>query len=80
MSDRRGLWVSLDHGAVGALHLQELDDKGGASGNNLRGEVAERAVLNAHDGQLAAEGQLKGQTVQVGVVIQVQLLKVLQST
>ncbi len=42
--------------------------------------MAEGAVLYAHDGQLAAERQLERQTVQVRVVVQVQVLQVLQST
>lgn len=40
--------------------------------------MAEGTVLDAHDGQLAAEGQLKWEAVQVGVVVEVQLLQVLQ--
>lgn len=67
-----------DHGTVGTLHLEELDDERRASGDNLRWKVAEGAVLYAHDGKLTAQGQLERQTVQVRVVIQVQVLKVLQ--
>lgn len=67
-----------DHGPVGTLHLEELDDEGRASSDDLRREVAEGAVLDAHDGQLAAQGQLERQTVQVRVVVQVQVLQVLQ--
>lgn len=69
-----------DHGTVGPLHLEELDNEGGAPGDDLRGQMAERTVLDAHDGQLAAQGQLKREAVQVGVVIEVQLLQVLQCT
>lgn len=72
--------VVSDHGAVGTLHLEELDDEGRASGDDLRWEVAEGAVLYAHDGQLTAECQLERQTVQVRVVVQVQVLQVLQCT
>lgn len=71
-------WWS-DHGTVRALHLEELDDEGRAAGDDLRRELAQRAVLDAHDGQLAAERQLEGQPVQIGVVVQVQFLQVLQS-
>lgn len=67
------------HGTVRSLHLEELDDEGGAPGDNLGRQVAEGTVLDAHDGQLAAEGQLKREAVQVGVVVEVQLLQVLQS-
>lgn len=72
-----GFWPS-DHGPVWTLHLKELDDEGGPPGHDLGGQVAERTVLDAHDGQLAAQRQLEGQAVQVGVVVQVQLLQVLQ--
>lgn len=69
---------SSHHGTVGSLHLKKLDDEGGSPCNNLGRQVAEGAVLDAHDGQLAAEGQLERKAVQVGVVIEVQLLQVLQ--
>lgn len=69
---------SSDHGPVGALHLKELNDERGPPCHDLGGQVAERTVLDAHDGQLAAQCQLEGQAVQVGVVVQVQLLQVLQ--
>lgn len=84
---RRGSGVRLDwdraapsshHGTVRSLHLKKLDDEGGSPCDNLGRQVAEGTVLNAHDGQLAAEGQLKRKAVQVGVVIEVQLLQVLQ--
>lgn len=42
--------------------------------------MAERTVLDAHDGQLAAEGQLEREAVQVGVIVEVQFLQVLQCT
>lgn len=42
--------------------------------------MAEGTVLYAHDGQLAAEGQLEREAVQVGVVVEVQFLQVLQCT
>lgn len=69
-----------DHGTVRPLHLQELDDEGGAPSDYLWRQVAQGTVLDAHDRQLAAQGQLKGQAVKVGVVIQIQLLEVLQCT
>lgn len=75
-----GLRALSDHGPVGPLHLEELDNEGGAPGDDLRGQMAERTVLDTHDGQLAAQGQLKREAVQVGVVIEVQLLQVLQCT
>lgn len=66
-------WAALgsDHGTIWSLHLEELNDEGGASRDNLGWQVAERTVLDAHDGQLAAEGQLKWEAVQVGVVVEV---------
>lgn len=67
-----------DHGTVWPLHLEELDDEGGASCDNLWWQVGEGTVLDAHDGQLAAEGQLEWEAVQVGVVVEVQFLQVLQ--
>lgn len=67
-----------DHGTVGSLHLEELDDEGGPPRHDLGRQVAEGTVLDAHDGQLAAEGQLEREAVQVGVVVEVQLLQVLQ--
>lgn len=70
--------LGSDHGTIWSLHLEELDDEGGAPCDNLGRQVAEGTVLDAHDGQLAAEGQLKWEAVQVGVVIEVQLLQVLQ--
>lgn len=70
--------LGSDHGTVWSLHLEELDDEGGAPRDNLGRQVAEGTVLDAHDGQLAAEGQLKREAVQVGVVVEVQLLQVLQ--
>lgn len=69
---------SSHHGTVRSLHLKKLDDEGGSPCHDLGRQVAEGTVLDAHDGQLAAEGQLKGEAVQVGVVIEVQLLQVLQ--
>lgn len=69
---------SSHHGPVRPLHLQELDDVGGSSRDDLGRQVAEGTVLDAHDGQLAAEGQLEREAVQVGVVVEVQLLQVLQ--
>lgn len=75
-----GRGLSSDHGAVRPLHLQELNDEGGASGDDLRRQVAEGTVLDAHDGQLAAERQLEREAVQVGVVVEVQFLQVLQCT
>lgn len=76
------LWVPVarsDHGTVRPLHLEELDDEGRTASDDLRRELAQRAVLDAHDGQLAAQRQLEGQTVQVGVIVQVEFLQVLQS-
>lgn len=72
--------LGSDHGTVRSLHLEELDDEGGAPRHNLGRQVAEGTVLDAHDGQLAAEGQLEREAVQVGVVIEVQFLQVLQCT
>lgn len=72
--------LGSDHGTVWSLHLEELDDEGRASRNNLGRQVAEGTVLDAHDGQLAAEGQLEREAVQVGVVVEVQFLQVLQCT
>lgn len=72
------LLSSSDHGAVRSLHFKELDDEGGAPRHNLGRQVAEGTVLDAHDGQLAAQGQLEREAVQVGVVVEVQLLQVLQ--
>lgn len=69
---------SSHHGTVRSLHLKKLDDEGGAARHDLGRQVAEGTVLDAHDGQLAAEGQLEGKAVQVGVVVEVQLLQVLQ--
>lgn len=69
---------SSDHGAVRSLHFKELDDEGGAPRHDLGRQVAEGTVLDAHDGQLAAQGQLEREAVQVGVVVEVQLLQVLQ--
>lgn len=69
---------SSHHGPVWSLHLKKLDDVGGSPCDNLGRQVAEGTVLDAHDGQLAAEGQLERKAVQVGVVIEVQLLQVLQ--
>lgn len=40
--------------------------------------MGEGTVLYAHDGQFTAEGQLKWKAVQVGVVVEVQFLQVLQ--
>lgn len=77
---RAGLGLSSDHGTIWSLHLEELDDEGGASSDNLGRQVAEGTVLNAHDGQLAAEGQLEREAVQVRVVIEVQFLQVFQCT
>lgn len=79
-SSRTGIALGSDHGTVGSLHLEELDDEGGASRDNLGRQVAEGTVLDAHDGQLAAEGQLEREAVQVGVVVEVQFLQVLQCT
>lgn len=62
------------HGTVRSLHLEELDDEGGASCDDLGRQVAEGTVLDAHDGQFAAEGQLEGEAVQVWVVVEVQFL------
>ena len=62
------------------MHLKELDDERGASGDDLGRQVAQGTVLDAHDGQLAAEGQLEREAVQVGVVVEVQFLQVLQCT
>lgn len=67
-----------DHGTVWSLHLEKLDDEGGASCDNLGWQVGEGTVLDAHNGQLAAKGQLEREAVQVGVVIEVQFLQVLQ--
>lgn len=74
----RGKFWRSDHGTVRALHLEELDDEGRAAGDDLRWELAEWAVLDAHDGQLAAQRQLERQPVQVWVIVQVQFLQVLQ--
>ena len=43
-------------------------------------ESCERTALHTHEGKLLAEGQFIGQGLQVGVVVDVQLLQVLQST
>lgn len=67
-----------NHGTVWSLHLEELDNEGRPSRDDLRRQVAERTVLNAHDGQFTAQCQLEWQAVQVGVVIEVQLLQVLE--
>lgn len=77
-SDRRPDALRSDHGTVGSLHLEELDDEGRASCHNLSRQMSEGTVLNAHDGQLAAEGQLKREAVEVGVIVEVQFLQVLQ--
>lgn len=47
--ERGGGRGGSDHGTVGALHLEELDDEGGPPSHDLGGQVAEGAVLNAHD-------------------------------
>lgn len=73
-----GLARDSHHGTVGSLHLKKLDDEGGPPCDDLGRQVAEGTVLDAHDGQLAAERQLEREAVQVGVVVEVQLLQVLQ--
>lgn len=78
MRDWHQAGLGSDHGTVRSLHLQELYDERGATCDNLRWQVGEGTVLYAHYGQLAAEGQLKWEAVQVGVVVEVQLLQVLQ--
>ena len=60
-----------------ATHLY---DKGGSPGDNLRRDLGQRTVLDAHDLQIGAERQLERKVVQAGVVVDVQRLQLTQSS
>ena len=79
-------WVDVWHvlylydNWVHVWHVLYLYDERGPATNNLRRDLTEWAVLYAHDLQVWAECQLKGQIVQVRVVIDVQRLKLAKGT
>ena len=67
-------------GAPVSLSVHYLYDERRATGHNFSRDLRERAVFNAHDLQVGAVGQLVGQAVQLGVVVDVQGLQILQRT
>lgn len=55
-----------------------LDNERGASSHYFSWYLRERAVLDAHDLQIGAQRQFKRQVVQIGVVVDVERLEILQ--
>ena len=66
---------SLPSGST-ASHAH-LNDSRGSPVDHVGWQSAERTALHAHQGQTLAQGQLVGQGLEVGVVVQIELLQVL---
>lgn len=60
------------------LKKNYLDNKRGASSHYFSWYLRERAVLDAHDLQIGAQRQFERQVVQIGVVVDVERLEILQ--